>query len=83
MQALARAGTPDTEKVIAALKGLTIDTPVAPVTMRPCDHQAMVPLIWGSLGRVDGFSAPVLFQPLVVNAEDVVRSCEEVLKLRR
>lgn len=83
VQALVKAGTPDTEKVIAALKGSTIDTPVGPVTMRPCDHQAMVPLIWGSLGRVDGFSAPVLFQPFVVNAEDVVRSCEEVLKLRR
>lgn len=83
VEALNKAGNTDSDLVVAALEGLTIDTPVGPITMRPCDHQAMAPVIWGALGKVEGFSAPVLFQPLIVRAEDVAASCEEVLKRRK
>lgn len=83
VEALAKAGSPDSDKVIAALEGMTIDTPVGLITMRPCDHQAMAPVIWGALGKVDGYSAPILFQPLIVKAEEVAASCEEVLKRRK
>jgi branched-chain amino acid transport system substrate-binding protein len=40
IEAIKKAGTTDTEKVIDALEGLTIGTPVGPVTFRADDHQS-------------------------------------------
>lgn len=38
---LEKAGAPDTEKLIAALEGLTFQTPKGPMTFRREDHQAL------------------------------------------
>ncbi|MEW5912452.1 MAG: ABC transporter substrate-binding protein [Thermodesulfobacteriota bacterium] len=37
----------DTEKFISAVEGLTVDTPVGPVQLRPDDHQALLPMYLG------------------------------------
>ena len=34
-----KAGSPDTEKMVAAFAGLKLDTPIGPVTYRAIDHQ--------------------------------------------
>lgn len=39
--ALQKAGSTDTEKLIAAMEGLTFDTPKGPMTFRKEDHQAL------------------------------------------
>ena len=39
--ALTKAGSTDTEKLIAAMEGLSFDTPKGPMTFRKEDHQAM------------------------------------------
>jgi branched-chain amino acid transport system substrate-binding protein len=38
---LQKAGSTDTEKLIAAMEGLTFDTPKGPMTLRKEDHQAL------------------------------------------
>ena len=38
---LQNAGSTDTEKLIAAMEGLTFDTPKGPMTFRKEDHQAL------------------------------------------
>uniref|UniRef100_UPI0013D68391 ABC transporter substrate-binding protein n=1 Tax=Klebsiella pneumoniae TaxID=573 RepID=UPI0013D68391 len=38
---LEKAGSPDTEKLITALEGLTFQTPKGPMTFRREDHQAL------------------------------------------
>ena len=38
---LQKAGSTDTEKLIAAMEGLTFDTPKGPMTFRKEDHQAL------------------------------------------
>ena len=38
---ITKAGSTDTEKLIAALEGLTFDTPKGPMTFRKEDHQAL------------------------------------------
>jgi len=38
---LEKAGAPDTEKLIAAMEGMTFQTPKGPMTFRREDHQAM------------------------------------------
>jgi branched-chain amino acid transport system substrate-binding protein len=35
-----RAGSVDTEAVIKAMEGLTLDTPIGPISYRPFDHQS-------------------------------------------
>jgi branched-chain amino acid transport system substrate-binding protein len=41
VNALKKAGSTDTEKLIAAMEGMTFDTPKGPMTFRKEDHQAM------------------------------------------
>ncbi len=47
--AVAKAGTHDTDAVIAALEGLSIDTPIGKQTMRASDHQANRGQFWGQM----------------------------------
>ncbi|PKP85261.1 MAG: ABC transporter substrate-binding protein, partial [Alphaproteobacteria bacterium HGW-Alphaproteobacteria-2] len=44
-----KAGSTDTEAVIAALEGLTIQTPIGAQTMRASDHQANRGQVWGEM----------------------------------
>jgi branched-chain amino acid transport system substrate-binding protein len=41
VEALKKAGSTDTEKLIEAMEGLTFDTPKGPMTFRKEDHQAL------------------------------------------
>jgi branched-chain amino acid transport system substrate-binding protein len=41
VEALKKAGATDTEKLIAAMEGLTFETPKGPMTFRKEDHQAL------------------------------------------
>lgn len=44
-----KAGSTDTDAVIAALEGLTIQTPIGAQTMRASDHQANRGQVWGQM----------------------------------
>ncbi len=48
-EAIAKAGSSETDAVIAALEGLSIDTPIGPQTMRAEDHQANRGQFWGKM----------------------------------
>ncbi|MCY6383717.1 ABC transporter substrate-binding protein [Hoeflea prorocentri] len=50
-EAVKAAGTDETDAVIAALKGLTITTPIGEQTMRASDHQANRGQFWGQMGE--------------------------------
>lgn len=52
IEAIKKAGTTDTEKVIDALEGLTINTPVGPVTFRADDHQSTLGA-WIGISKYD------------------------------
>ena len=47
VEAITKAKSADTEKVIDALEGMAVDTPVGNVLIRKIDHQAMWPFWWG------------------------------------
>ena len=61
-QAIAKAGSTDSAKVSAALKGLTIETPMGPMTMRAKDQQAARGELWGKMVRAPGQPFPVMTQ---------------------
>lgn len=82
-EAIKKAGTTDTEKVIDALEGMTIDTPVGAITMRSCDHQATTPVYWGRMQRGQERGLPIILSPYCVRAEDLLPKCEEIARLRQ
>jgi branched-chain amino acid transport system substrate-binding protein len=51
---LKKAGSTDTEKMIAAMQGLSWDTPVGPVTFRAGDHQSTMGAWVGKLAVKEG-----------------------------
>ena len=52
--ALKRAGGADTEKVIAAMKGMEMETPIGPIVWRPIDNQSTMGAYVGRLAKKDG-----------------------------
>jgi branched-chain amino acid transport system substrate-binding protein len=52
--AIQKAGSTDTEKIVAALSGLTFETPFGPVTFRPLDHQSTMGAYVGRTAVKDG-----------------------------
>lgn len=51
VEGIKEANATDAEAVIAALEGLTIDTPIGKQTMRASDHQANRGQFWGKMGE--------------------------------
>ena len=49
-----KAGSTNTEKLIAAFSGLKVDTPFGPITYRPQDHQSTMGAYVGLTKNVDG-----------------------------
>ena len=60
VEAINKAGSTDTLKVVKALEGLTIDTPIGKQTMRAKDHQANRGQFWGTTAKVPEYPFPIL-----------------------
>ncbi len=82
-EAILKAGSTDTEKVIKALEGLKINTAIGPITMRACDHQAVTPAFWGQLAPPKtGDPFPLMKDIVETPPDQVMPSCEEIAKER-
>ena len=81
-KAYAKAGKFDTEKFIDALEGMTVDTPVGPVTMRAYDHQAMLPMFMGVTKKVDGYDFLIADGIVTISGEEAMPTIEEIKKAR-
>jgi len=53
-EAIKKAGSTDTEKMIAAMKGMQMDSPLGKFTYRALDHQSTMGAYVGRLARKDG-----------------------------
>ncbi|GIX46239.1 MAG: ABC transporter substrate-binding protein [Candidatus Tectimicrobiota bacterium] len=80
--AIEKAGTTDTEKVIDAFEGLTIDTPIGPQTIRAFDHQASRGQVWGVITCGGGDPPCKLDHVEYIGAEGLWNSVEEIKRLR-
>ncbi len=79
-QAIQKAGSMDKEKIVDALEGLSIDTPVGKATLRKEDHQVMLPMFYGTTAKVGG---KMMAKDIVtLPAEQIIPSAAEVLKSR-
>ncbi len=82
--AIERAGTTDTEKIIAAVdrEPLAWDTPEGWKIMRPEDHQVVEDCLWGltTYNEKYGFSMPKSFD--AIQGAEICRSAEELKQLK-
>jgi branched-chain amino acid transport system substrate-binding protein len=49
-----KAGSLDSEKLVAAMRGLEVDTPFGKIAYRPIDHQSTMGAYVGRIGLKDG-----------------------------
>jgi branched-chain amino acid transport system substrate-binding protein len=77
---IAKAGSTDTEKLIAAFKGLKVDSPFGPFTYRASDHQATMGAYVGTLALENGAGTMSDFK--YVDGASVLPSDADVKKLR-
>jgi len=82
-KAILKAGSVDTNKVIKALEGLTIDTAIGPIKMRACDHQAVTPAFWGKIDNVPGYPFPIIKDVVMTPAKKVISTCKEISAARK
>ncbi|MFQ5938310.1 MAG: ABC transporter substrate-binding protein, partial [Acidiferrobacterales bacterium] len=84
-QAIEQAGTTDTDKVITALEGMTLESPAYTKTIRPADHQAVTDVPWGKT-QADANLEPIFAR--VADIKDskgskVVEPVDSILKRRK
>jgi branched-chain amino acid transport system substrate-binding protein len=77
---IAKAGSTDTEKLIAAFKGLKVDSPFGPFTYRASDHQATMGAFVGAIALEKGAGTMAGFK--YVDGAAVLPSDADVKKLR-
>lgn len=80
-KAIEKAGALDTEKVINNLEGYMMESPVGPVEIRACDHQAMWPTYVGLIGELPGYEFYGT-KDLVIMSKEAYPTCEDIAKAR-
>ena len=78
--AIAKAKSTDTEKLVAAFKGLKLDSPFGPFEYRAIDHQATMGCFVGKIALENGKGTMTDFK--YVDGASVMPSDAEVKKLR-
>ncbi len=81
-EAFRKAGSLDRERFVTALEGLRIRTPLGEVEMRACDHQAVLPMIFGVTRRDPRFPHLVAGDPVILPGRDVMPTCEDIRRAR-
>src|ERR1700745_3461071 len=77
---IAKAGSTDTDKLVAAFRGLKVEGPFGPFEFRANDHQATMGAYVGKIALKDGKGTMSDFK--YVDGASVLPSDEEVKKLR-
>jgi branched-chain amino acid transport system substrate-binding protein len=78
--AIRKAGSTDTEKLVAAMSGLAVDTPFGPVSFRGLDHQSTMGAYVGRTAVKDGKGVMVDWR--YANGKDYLPSDDTVKRLR-
>ncbi len=79
-EAIKKAGSLDQEKLVAAMKGLTLMTPFGMVEYRPIDHQSTMGAYVGQIGVKDGKGYMKNWR--FVDGKDALPSDADVQKMR-
>lgn len=81
-QAYQKTKVVDTEKFIDAIEGLTVQTPVGPVRLRPEDHQALLPMYMGVTKKSPKYDFLVADGIVTISPEEAAPDLAEIKKAR-
>jgi len=81
-EAIRQAGSPETEKLVDALEGLRVATPIGSIRFRPFDHQSTMGAWVGTTKRDPARGVGVMVDWVYVPGEKVLPSEAEVRRLR-
>jgi branched-chain amino acid transport system substrate-binding protein len=81
-KAFIKAGAIDREKFINAIEGMKVDSPVGPVEMRACDHQALLPMFMGVTKKVPQYDFLISTDIVTLTGKEVMPTCDEIKKAR-
>jgi len=81
--AIEKAGSVDTEKIVDTLEGMELNTFVGKVTVRACDHQAMMPTWYGIMAFTPDLTFPHITEVKALTGDQSYHSCERVMELRK
>lgn len=81
--AIRAANDLDTERVRAALEGISTQTSRGVARLRREDHQLVADFAWGTVKRLPEYPFPVVTDFVSVSGDDVTPSVEEVLARRQ
>jgi branched-chain amino acid transport system substrate-binding protein len=79
--AISRAGSTDTEKLVAAMSGLTFESPFGPVSFRALDHQSTMGAYVGRTAVKDGKGVMVDWH--YASGKDYLPSDDDVKRMMR
>ena len=78
-----KAGKVEKEKLIKALEGLVIDSPVGKLELRACDHQATLPMFFGVTKKAPEYPFLIASDIVTIPAKDYLPTCQEIKALRK
>lgn len=83
--AMQKAGTSETQEVIKAMEGITIESHLGPISVRGFDHQVMSYNIWAPMIKEEGLPYLVLDKERIflTNAKDTTFTEEDWLTRRK
>ena len=81
-KAIEKARTTETEAVMDALKGLTMETPKGTLTIRECDLKGNLGEWWGITKYERNLGYSVLTNVKYIPATDLMHTCKEVAAVR-
>jgi len=77
-----KAGKVNTEKLIDAIEGMTVDSPLGNLTLRAYDHQVMLPMYMGVTDKVPGYDFLMVKDLVTLPGKDVMPTIAEIKKAR-
>lgn len=83
IEAIKKAKTTNKEKIVDALEGLTLSTPVGPVTIRDFDHQSTYPYFLGRVTWSDKYGHGIIEGVERISAEKFLPTKAEVEAARK
>jgi branched-chain amino acid transport system substrate-binding protein len=81
-EAIRKAQSTETERLVASLEALTVATPIGPITYRPFDHQSTMGAWVGTTARDAARGVAVMTRWEYVPGETVLPSEAEVRRMR-
>jgi branched-chain amino acid transport system substrate-binding protein len=78
-----KAGKIDREKFIRTIEGMTLNSPVGPLTLRACDHQLELPMYFGLTKKSPKYDFLIAGDIQAIPARVYLPSCAEIMQLRK